>query len=186
MTHVIANRAEYTLGAAQAKVNQKLELCEHNIAYCGMVKSEVSGVAYNKDTRDAIKARSEQMQKKFGDFRSAMLQASKKKDLIETIVKVCERTISIEQERMKELHADLSKIDARIEEQKAYEKRQDFVERLHAYKEEYVRGFDTVAQGIRGWDCLVDLAESGEVHEGNIEKYGIDLNVPPENKRKAS
>ena len=180
MTHVIANRAEYTLGAAQAKLHQKLELCERNIAYCEMVKSEVSGLAYNKDTRDGIKARSEQMQKMFGDFRSAMLQASKKKDLIETIIKVCDRTITIEQERMTELHVDLSKIDARIEEQKAHEKRLEFVERLHPYKEQHVRSFDTVSQGIRDWDCLLTLAEDGYVHEGNIGEYGIDLNAPPE------
>lgn len=131
MVQQVVSPAEYKLERDWAKVNQKLELCERNIAYCEMVKSEVLGAAYSKDIHDKIKARSEEMQKKFGYFRSAMLQASKK-ELIETIVKFCDHTIAIEQERMMELNAKLSEIEslknelerinARIENVKAHQK----------------------------------------------------------------
>lgn len=132
MINRINSPAEYKLVRDHTKVNQKLEQCEHNITYCEMVKSEVSGLSYNKDTHDEIKARSEELQKKFGDSCSSMLQASKKKELIETIVKLCESTIAIEQERMKELNAKLfeieslkhefERINARIEHLKANQK----------------------------------------------------------------
>lgn len=162
------------------KTTQSIEICNRNIAYCEMIKSEVSVLIYNKDTRDSIKARSDALQKMFPDFRSAMLKDSKKKDLIETIVKVCNRSIEIEQERIQKLNDDLVKIEASIEKNKEYEKRQEFVKRFMTYENEYIKGFDSVREGIRQWDCLVSLAEDGYVHEGNIIEYGIDLSIPPE------
>jgi len=132
MAQHVASPAEYKLDRDRAKVNQKLEQCKCNIAYCEMVKSEVLGAAYDKDTHDAIKSRSEEIQKKFGDSCSTMLQVSKKENLVKMIVDVCDNTISIEQERMAELNAklfeiellkqELERINARIENVKAHQK----------------------------------------------------------------
>lgn len=166
--------------SAFERVNLKIKENEESIAFCEKIKSGVSGLEYNKDTRDDIKALAESLQKKYSDFRSAMLRDCKKKDLIQTIIKVCDRTIQIENERMESNKADLEKFVVRENESKKRADYRKFIERIEPYEDEYVKGFDSVREGIRQWDCIISCAEDGIIHEGNILEYGIDLSVPPE------
>lgn len=166
--------------SAVERVNLRIKENNESIAFCEKIKSDVSGLEYNKDTRDNIKALAESLQKKYSDFRSAMLKDSKKKDLIQTIIKVCNRTIQIENERMESNKADLEKLVVRENEIKKRAEYRKFIERIEPYEDEYVKGFDSVREGIRAWDCLICCAEDGLIHDGNILEYGIDLSVAPE------
>lgn len=166
--------------SAVERVNLRIKENNESIAFCEKIKSDVSGLEYNKDTRDNIKALAESLQKKYSDFRSAMLKDSKKKDLIQTIIKVCNRTIQIENERIESNKADLEKLVVRENEIKKRAEYRKFIERIEPYEDEYVKGFDSVREGIRAWDCLISCAEDGLIHDGNILEYGIDLSVAPE------
>lgn len=166
--------------SAVERVNLRIKENKESITFCEKIKSDVSGLEYNKDTRNDIKALAESLQKKYSDFRSAMLKDCKKKDLIETIIKVCDRTIQIENERMESNKADLEKFVVRENESKKRAEYRKFIERIEPYENEYVKGFDSVREGIRQWDCIISCVEDGIIHEGNILEYGIDLSVPPE------
>lgn len=166
--------------SAVERVNSRIKENKVSIAFCEKIKSDVSGLEYNKDTRDDIKALAESLQKKYSDFRSAMLRDCKKKELIQTIIKVCDRTIQIENERMESNKADLEKLVVRENESKKRAGYRKFIERIEPYEDEYVKGFDSVREGIRQWDCIISCAEDGIIHEGNILEYGIDLSVPPQ------
>lgn len=154
----------------------------HNavIAYCEMTKDRVKDVEYNAKTRDFVKAIAAELSEKYRDFRSYMLKDCKKAHLIETIVKVCDRTIDIENERMENTLASLEKIKEEEKEHALYESRRVLAERVAPYENEYIKGFDNVREGVRAWDCLIDCVESGIITEDKLHEYGIDLSVPAE------
>lgn len=166
--------------SAVEQVNLRIKNNNESISFYEKIKSDVSGLEYNKDTRDYIKNIAESLQKKFGDYRSAMLKDSKKKDLIQTIIKVCDHSIQYENKCIESHKADLEKIVVRENESKKRAEYRKFIERIEPYEDEYVKGFDSVREGIRQWDCIISCAEDGIIHEGNILEYGIDLSVPPE------
>lgn len=148
------------------------------IAYCEMTKDRVKDIEYNTKTRDFVKAIATELSEKYRDFRSAMLKDCKKNDLIATIVKVCDRTIYIENERMANVLVSLEKIKEREKEHTLYESRRILAERVAPYENEYIKGFDNVREGVRAWDCLIDCVESGVVKEDKLHEYGINLTIP--------
>lgn len=154
----------------------------HNavIAYCEMTKDRVKDVEYNAKTRDFVKAIAAELSEKYSDFRSYMLKSCKKVDLIATIVKVCDRTIDIENERMANTLASLEKIKEREKEHAIYESRRALVDRVMPYENEYIKSSDNARKAIREWDCLIGCIESGHITEENLHEYGIDLSVPAE------
>jgi len=45
----------------------------------------------------------------------------------------------------------------------------------HRHREEYVRGFDSVDDGIRQFNCLVELIECGDVDPNGLADYGMSF-----------
>lgn len=116
----------------------------------------------------------------YRDYRGALIKTALKRELTAKIVIVCERTI-----------AELEKKNERLEEENKKQKdksliadkrkiAEELANRVYKYKEEYIRGFSKVSEGIRDWDCLIDLIEDSYVLEENLIEYGIDLSIPPE------
>ncbi len=87
-----------------------------------------------------------------------------KRVLSEKIGYLDEQTTTIQQQ--------ISKI---AEEQEIRKQRDAFVNQVELHREDYIRGFDKINEGIRAWDCLIELCETGYVTSENIKEYGIEL-----------
>lgn len=145
-------------------------------------KDQVKDIVYSAKTRDFIKAieaeiRTIPMVK--GCYLDHMIKTSLRSNIIQTIINVCDRAISSLERNKQDCDIAIGNIKLAIEIQKTRESRQLFLNKVFAYKEEYIRSLENVGQGIRLWGCLVSLIESGDVTEDNISEYGIDLSIPP-------
>lgn len=40
-------------------------------------------------------------------------------------------------------------------------------------REDYVRGFDSIDEGIRAFDCLISILESDTIKVSDLPEYGI-------------
>ena len=52
----------------------------------------------------------------------------------------------------------------------------DLLSYCYANREEYIRSFDSINEGVRLYDCLVDLVEDGTVSSmEELADYGMEL-----------
>lgn len=145
-------------------------------------KDQVKDIVYSAKTRDFIKGieseiRTIPMVK--GCYLGHMIKSSLRSNIIQTIINVCDRSISILERNKQDCDRSISNINSYFEIKKVREPRNNFLKTVYAYKEEYIRSMETLYQGTRLWECLVSLIESGVVTEDNISEYGIDLSTPP-------
>lgn len=47
------------------------------------------------------------------------------------------------------------------------------LEFCHKNKEEYIRGFETVEEGLQQFDCVISLLEDGTITPGQLKEYGL-------------
>lgn len=145
-----------------------------------LISEEMKAETYSPTTKARINQVANQLMAAYRDYRGALIKTALKRELTAKIVIVCERTI-----------AELEKKNERLEEENKKQKdksliadkrkiAEELANRVYKYKEEYIRGFSKVSEGIRDWDCLIDLIEDSYVLEENLIEYGIDLSIPPE------
>lgn len=53
--------------------------------------------------------------------------------------------------------------------------REWFYAKVWPHKDDYIRGFDRISEGIRQWECLEELCLIGTVTAENIGQYGIEI-----------
>jgi hypothetical protein len=41
------------------------------------------------------------------------------------------------------------------------------------HKDDYIKGFDSVSEAVRLYDCLINLVEEGDVTGANLHEYGM-------------
>jgi hypothetical protein len=41
-------------------------------------------------------------------------------------------------------------------------------------KDEYIRGFDKISEGIRAFDCLIFILEEGTISPSQLPDYGME------------
>lgn len=175
--NIVISEAD-TIARKHAEATCIIDKHKASIAYCEMTKDSVKDVEYNAKTRDFVKSIAEELSKKYSDFRGYMLKNCKKSDLIKTIVEVCERTIRIENERMEVSLASLKKLEEQETERKQRESYHALAARVAPYENEYIKSFENVREGFRGWECLISCIESGHITEEELIKHGIDLTIP--------
>ncbi len=44
----------------------------------------------------------------------------------------------------------------------------------YKHKNEYIKDFDSVSEGIRAFDCLIEILESGTIKPSQLPEYGMD------------
>jgi hypothetical protein len=49
------------------------------------------------------------------------------------------------------------------------------VEKIYCQKDEYIRSFESVQEGLRAWECLVYIIEDGTVSLNELPSYGIKI-----------
>lgn len=135
---------------------------------------------YNSETKKEINEQADIMIGLYKDWRGHCIKTSKKKDLIRNIIIVCEHNLKSLVEKSVNLTEKFLEF-AQDEEKNAKRKTaNDLADKVYPYKDEYIRGFESISEGVRQWDCLYDLIETGYVVEDQLPEYGIDLSVPPE------
>lgn len=131
---------------------------------------------YNKDNRDEIKLISDFYILFFKDYISYMIKNSKKKDLVATLIKANERIIENNLKFFNESSKLKSQLILNVEQ---FEKRQIgklILDKIYYQKDNYIRSFDSISEGVRDWDCLVDLIEDGTIGLTELPSYGIEVN----------
>lgn len=131
---------------------------------------------YNSSSRDEIKNIVDGLMSEFKDYRAHMLNKSKKKDLPETILYICNR----EFEQAKEAYASIDELNKEyekyLESSKKRKQGESLAEKIYPLKDEYIRNSgESISKAIREWDCLIQLIEDGDVTESELIDYGIDI-----------
>lgn len=135
---------------------------------------------YNANSKNKINDIAKKMAESYkGDWRGHCLKTSLKKDLINNIIIVCESNIkSLESKNETMLKENESSGVEKFEKDKK-ELANELALKIYHYKNEYIKSFDNISEGIRQWSCLYDLIETGYVLEEDVLDYGVDLSVPP-------
>lgn len=130
---------------------------------------------YNKDTKIQINTIVEDLKLKYKDYRGAILKDSTKKGLPISVIRICDRELewlsnveSVFPEIEKEILIKTNKKLLKNSSQK-------LINDIYSQKDEYIKSFETIKEGIRAWDCLIACIESGTVTVENIEEYGINI-----------
>lgn len=106
------------------------------------------------------------------DWRGAYLENSPKRELQAAFITVAERTLDLLQEvEARLVQAEAAQSKNRLQEL-ARQARAKLVEQVLPHKNEYIAGCD---DGLRQWECLLDLIESGHVTKENLPEYRIVL-----------
>lgn len=130
---------------------------------------------YDKTTKADINFLAERYKAIFRDYRSAMIKDSKKVDLPQTLIEVNNRTMKDAQSFYIESNLVLDQIKKEMDK---YAKRQygeKLLAKIYPQKDEYIRSFEKISEGVRAWDCLVDLVEDGTITLEGLPEYGIDI-----------
>lgn len=48
------------------------------------------------------------------------------------------------------------------------------LEYLSEHRDAYIRGFDSIDEGVRAYDCLVVIVEDGVVKPSQLPEYGVE------------
>ena len=151
-----------------------------NIEQLRTIIAEMDGIAYSNATKARINQVANQFMAANRDYRGAMIKSALKKDLPAKIIMVCNINIKDFEARNERLNVDNEKLKEKSVIEEKRKVADALLDRVYPYKEEYIRGFSKISEGVRDWDCLVDLIEDSYVLEKNLIEYGIDLSVPPE------
>lgn len=141
---------------------------------------EMEGLIYSPSTKARINQIANQFMAANRDYRGALIKSSLKKELPSKIIMVCNiniKNFEIRNEKLNEENEKYKEKSLLADKRKVAN---NLSERVYKYKEEYIRGFSTISEGVRQWDCLIDLIEDSYVLEKDLIDYGIDLNIPPE------
>lgn len=130
---------------------------------------------YDKKTKSDINFLADRYKAIFRDYRSAMIKDSKKVDLPKTLIEVNNRTMKDAQRFYIESNLILDEIKKEMDK---YAKRQygeKLLAKIYPQKDEYIRSFEKISEGVRAWDCLVDLVEDGTITLEGLQEYGIEI-----------
>lgn len=151
-----------------------VELKQNIIAYKDLI-STVSTMVYDKQNKAYLNQLSERLSGEFKDWRSYVLKSSKKSELVSSLVDVLSKTVKMFEEALSLNEKKLELIKQTESDNKIKEGYSTFWNKVHTHKEEYIRSFDKISEGIRAWDCLEALVLDGTVNNSNINEYGIQL-----------
>ncbi len=130
---------------------------------------------YNNQNRDTIKFIANKYIKCFPDFRSGIIKDSKKKDLIQNMIIVNKRTISLIKDIISDIEAIKPQLIEDLENKKRHEEGQILLNKIIGQKDDYIKSFETVKEGLRAWECLEDLIEDGTIKINDLPNYGIHI-----------
>lgn len=130
---------------------------------------------YDKNTKADINYLAERYKKIFRDYRSAMIKDSKKVDLPATLIAINNRMIK----EAELFYIESNHILERVQKEMAvYIKRkssEQLLEKIYPQKDDYIRSFETISEGVRAWECLVSIVEDGTIGLNDLPEYGIDI-----------
>ena len=134
-------------------------------------------IKYNSITRDEIKSMATQMMELCkGDWREHYIKTAKKSELREKMLMVISRTIQDNGEWLKAIEVEVTHRENLIKAKREAEKsREWFYAKVLPHKDDYIRGFDKINEGIRQWECLEELCLTDTVTAENIGQYGIEM-----------
>lgn len=156
-----------------------LENLEKIQYFQSMIEDVESLGVYNPRTKEKINQCANELISMSKDWRSHCLKTSLKKDLIKNIVNVCKSNIKVLEERNKTIQLQVLEDVKKEGERKERDIANELAAKIYPYREEYIRDFESINMGIRQWNCLYDLVQSGDVKEDQLIDYGIDLSIPP-------
>ena len=52
--------------------------------------------------------------------------------------------------------------------------KEEAINYCYKHREEYIRDFDSVDEGIRQFDCLISILESGTITPDQLPEYGME------------
>lgn len=130
---------------------------------------------YNSKNKNEINFIAQYYVKIFKDYRSYIIKTSKKKDLIQSIINVNNRMIADCQSFLNE--SEFIKKDLFHDFEQSEKRRIGnlIMEKIYYQKDEYIRSFESISEGVRAWDCLVSIVEDGTVGLNELPSYGIDI-----------
>jgi len=132
-------------------------------------------LVYDKTTKADINALAEMYKRVFKDYRSYMIKESKKVDLAKTMIEINNRIIKESEHFYVEHNTLLSELNKELATYIKKQKGRKIVEQIYTQKDEYVDSFETRAEGVRAWDCLVAIVEDGTIELKDLPSYGIDI-----------
>lgn len=134
-------------------------------------------IEYNGVTRDDIKSMAIQISGMCkGDWREHHIKTAKKSELREKMLMVISRTIEDNGEWLKAIETEAAHRTNIVKaKQESKNIREWFYTKVLPHKDDYIRGFDKINEGIRQWECLEELCLTGTVTAENIGQYGIEM-----------
>jgi hypothetical protein len=130
---------------------------------------------YDAQSRAKYKAIRERICMLFRDYRAAHVANCKVTELPERIVQVSERTLRhIATCRAKE-EQDKEDLRKELLDKLTRASREALVNLIWDQKEDYIRGFDSVTEGVSAWDCLIDSIRYGYITRDNLAHHGITI-----------
>lgn len=150
-------------------VNQSMQ------EFAQTLNSELS--EYTTKTRDAIKDIATQMMELCkGDWREHYIKTAKKSELREKMLLVISRTIEDNGEWLKAIEIEVAhRANIVKAKQESENIREWFYAKVLPHKDDYIRGFNKISEGIRQWECLEELCLTGTVTAENIGQHGIEI-----------
>lgn len=132
---------------------------------------------YNSVTRDDIKSMAIQISGMCkGDWREHHIKTAKKSELREKMLLVISRTIEDNDAWLKAIEVEVTHHENLVKAKREAEKiREWFSAKVLPHKNDYIRGFDKINEGIRQWECLEELCLTGTVTAENVGQYGIEI-----------
>jgi hypothetical protein len=52
--------------------------------------------------------------------------------------------------------------------------KEEAIKYCYTNKDNYIRDFDSISQGIRQFDCLIAIIESGTINPSELPDYGME------------
>ena len=52
--------------------------------------------------------------------------------------------------------------------------KEDAIKYCYEHKDEFIKDYECVSDGIRQFDCLIEIVESGTIPPSEIANYGMD------------
>lgn len=130
---------------------------------------------YDKTTKADINYLAEKYKSTFRDYRSAMIKDSKKVDLPQTLIAINNRMIKEAESFYIESNIILDNIKKEMDKHAKREYGKKLSEKIYPQKDEYIRSFENISEGVRAWDCLVALVEDGTITLEGLPEYGIEI-----------
>lgn len=156
------------------KEDERLQTMISNLnQMTAMISSRYS--VYDKTTKADINYLAEKYKTTFRDYRSAMIKDSKKVDLPNTLIAINNRMIKEAENFYVESTHVLERLRKELGEFMKKKQGSLLLEKIYPQKEEYIRSFETVSEGVRAWECLVAIVEDGTVELKDLPEYGIDI-----------